>query len=154
MFRNLSRAALGAVCLGTIAVLGLNLINQKSKLFDPEKLEVASASDLYVPLSIVVPMGVVKVCVLGPYSSVESQLATIHPELAQQMDQTPVDEGVVRIVTFDNQSKILGEHDLPIGRGQVRISLGGIDVAFCRLAETAKVKVSKHESFITVQFAS
>ena len=159
MVRTLLRMLLGLVGLGAIAALVFNLFSQNSQLtdpqiFDPQKLETASASGALVPLSSVLPMDIAKACVLGPYFSFElAQSADLDPELTAQMEQSDVGEGYVRIAMFDDQTKILTESDLPRGRGPVRIALDGIPLGVCRAAETLMIGVVKHEGFMMVQFS-
>jgi len=69
------------------------------------------------------------------------------------MEQSNVGEGYVRIATFDDQSKMLSEYDIPRGRGSVRLALDGIPLGFCQAVETLMIKVIKHEGFMTVQFS-
>ena len=150
---------LGLVGLGAIAALVFNLLSQSPQLtdpqiFDPQKLDTASASGVLVPFSTVLPLDIAKACVLGPYFSFRlAQSADLDSELTTQMEQSDVGEGYVRIATFDDQAKILSEYDLPRGRGPVRIALDGIPLGFCRAAETLMIEVVKHEGFMTVQFS-
>ena len=150
---------LGLVGLGAIAALVFNLLSQSPQLtdpqiFDPQKLDTASASGVLVPFSTILPLDIAKACVLGPYFSFRlAQSADLDSELTTQMEQSDVGEGYVRIATFDDQAKILSEYDLPRGRGPVRIALDGIPLGFCRAAETLMIEVVKHEGFMTVQFS-
>ena len=155
MVRTLLRVLLGLVGFGAIAALLFNLLSQTDpEIFDPQELETASALGALVPLSTVLPMDIAEVCVLGPYYSFEfAQSAAVDTELTTQMEQSDVGEGYVRIATFDDQSKILSEYNIPRGRGSVRIALDGIPLSFCQAVEALMIKVVKHEGFMTVQFS-
>jgi hypothetical protein len=122
-------------------------------LFDAQKIETDVNSNKLVPISTVLALDAAEVCVLGSYSSVENHPGTFRTELAAQMDTSWVEEGYVRLALFDHQSKLLGEYDVSMWRGQVRISLQGVSPVFCGLAETILVKVIARETYTTIEFS-
>lgn len=139
---------LGTVAIALIAKLTAPLF-EPPRLFDHQALK--TATDVVVPMSsLLVSRDIAHVCVLGPYLRGQTQFGPEQAELTQQMQDTPVDEGHVRIAAFDRNSNILQVHDLPTGHGQIRIKLEGVDPAFCQSAEAVAAEVSDHQGFITV----
>ncbi|MEP5759206.1 MAG: hypothetical protein ABJ327_07845 [Litoreibacter sp.] len=148
----MSKTLVGLLCLGAIALVARSFWGSEPNVFDPEGLEAALALGELVPASTIFGEDVRDICILGPYSSPEFQGANTAPSLTKQMQLSPVDEGDVRIATFGVQSRLLGEHDLPRGRGEIRIELEGIGDGFCQEAEVQMVSVIGHEEFVSIQF--
>lgn len=152
MFGITLRFVICVIVLGALAVVTIGLRTIQPQLFNLQKLELAASLKDSVPVSSILPENVASICVLGSYSSVRNQLAESDIELSKQIDPSVVDENYVRVATFNGQSEIISENDLPRGRGQVRINADGIKGAFCQDAEVVMVKIVKQDRFTTVQF--
>ena len=146
------RFILGIIIVVAIGAVTISLLGNKQSLVDRQKLEIASALEISVPVSSILPDGATTICVLGPYQDPTFHRSDISFEFLKQMDQSSVPEGFFRIATFDGQTDLLQEEEMSLGRGPVRISALHHDPVFCGSAETVMINIVVHDRFMTIQF--
>jgi hypothetical protein len=152
MLKIPARFILGIIIFVTIGAVTISLIGNKQPLVDRQKLEIASASGISVPISTILLGGATTICVLGPYQDPTFHRSDINFEFLKQMDQSSVPEGFFRIATFNGQADLLQEEEMPRGRGPVRISALDPDPIFCGGVETMMINIVEHDRFMTIQF--
>lgn len=147
-----TRSLVGAACTGIIAAAIFGLRGESPPMFDPQKLDAAARSRSLIQASDILPEDAAFICALGSYTAPEAVGGDPDPRLLTQMTQSSVPEGAVRIATFDAQSELLHEIDMPMWTGRLRIVPRDGDFAFCAPVIAAPVEIEDHDHYRTISF--